>query len=876
MIIALHKSPSVRDTMGIEDESLVFAELDSIVDVLIAEGYAFGCPHRFGGVYGTTAVHSVVCRDVYCSLLCQQTCLSKWHMLECCSVSSSSGHGHTCGGGVLSEDGVDSSTSMDLGRGHTYTDTCSHHVGDDGSSTSSMMHDFTAHASRTNEIFFAVRRVLTTLISYCTADHSVEITCIDDVIDWFLGCFPLIATDSYSNSNTQGPVLLDKNTLYEMSDEAEESWLLLVSALISEKHVSMDRYGRLLSRQCFSQILFIANQHLHSLVINVSSRSDHSSVATHLLNYLSNRQQQHYTIDGHSSCSHTIVEAYMEKLLAIGNSGVGGDVAVREALRLENTLNLIADLSDASSSSSSSQPLFPAAIKHTGPVCMVLLTQCSKASRHSCLPNAAPCLSSRTHLSSDGIIEIESISWEDDLRSFLSTKGNVMIQCRGGEDHNSSSGKHLPSVDVVALRPFVLLESAQTSSSSDGCFIHNSEHMLISYIDHTSSSSSDANAGDEDEDRYSFSYRSRWTELYSRTKMVNTCYCSRCRYEEEEEVMQKKIGGSLISMSTHDIITLAHFYMQQAAYSAAKRLYYRAIHRIETTPPQVIDDDEDDDDDDGDDGDDSSNVEYLGDAYHALGAVYLECMGGRQWEMSRYVWMRGAAAVATMKMMMKKGPRQHALLASEVDKIGCYPSQRVHVMKAPTPSSLCIVDASSSVVLQGSSEIISCCNRKGHTVAVGVTMKCSCGLDYSLCSEVVSGAVSCSSSHQLLPMCVAVDSTVYMTNDSIPLLSGDECAFMVREAESYCASVTGSGWSTSRHYGVPTTDIPVHCLRERCSSREGKSGCDDNDPLSSGDSGVLSLFNDLFSRRLAPMLATHFPSIGKLLLLLLSACVADE
>lgn len=662
IIIALHKSPSVRDTMGIEDESLVFAELDSIVDELIAEGCAFGCPHRFRGMYGT-AVHSVVCRDVYCSLLCQQTCLSKWHMLECCSVSSSSssssGLGHVCG--RLSED-VDSTK--------TSSDDCSHHGCNDSSSTSSMMHDFTTHANRTNEIFFAVRRVLTTLISCCTA-LSIEIMRIDDVIDWFLGCFPLIVTDnshsSSSSSSNEGPLLLDKNTQCEMNDEAEESWLLLFSALVSEKHVSVDRYGKLLSRQCFSQVLFIANQHLHSLVINVS-RSDHSSVVTHLLNYLSNRRHAVVDVDGHSHA--TTTEKYMEKLLAISNCGVGGDVAVREALRSENTLNLIADLSDASSLSSSTgvlhhqsssrQPLFPAAIKHTGPVCMVLLTQCSKASRHSCLPNAAPCLSSRTTHPSDGM---EAISWEDDLLSFLSMvmvvkEGVVGVSCRTEDNHSyGKQQQQLPCIDLVALRPFVL-ESTQASSNDS--FIHSSEPLLVSYVDHTSQSS-DANVGDEDgdEDRYAFTYRNRWMQLSSRTKMVNKCYCIRCRYEEE--IMQNR-GGLLVTMSIRDIITLAHFYMQQAAYSVAKRLYYTAIHRIETTPHAT--------DDDSFNADDS-----LRDAYHALGAVYLECMGGQQWEMARYVWMRGAATMMS--------PSQHALLSSEVDKIKCYPSKRVHVMKAP-------------------------------------------------------------------------------------------------------------------------------------------------------------------------------------------------
>jgi hypothetical protein len=230
------------------------------------------------------------------------------------------------------------------------------------------------------------------------------------------------------------------------------------------------------------------------------------------------------------------------------------------------------------------------------------------------------------------------------------------LLCNVNFEKYGKQQQQLPCIDLVALRPFVL-ESTQASSNDS--FIHSSEPLLVSYVDHTSQSS-DANVGDEDgdEDRYAFTYRNRWMQLSSRTKMVNRCYCIRCRYEEE--IMQNR-GGLLVTMSIRDIITLAHFYMQQAAYSVAKRLYYTAIHRIETTPHAT--------------DDDSFNANSLGDAYHALGAVYLECMGGQQWEMARYVWMRGAATMMS--------PSQHALLSSEVDKIKCYPSKRVHVMKAP-------------------------------------------------------------------------------------------------------------------------------------------------------------------------------------------------
>jgi len=67
------------------------------------------------------------------------------------------------------------------------------------------------------------------------------------------------------------------------------------------------------------------------------------------------------------------------------------------------------------------------------------------------------------------------------------------------------------------------------------------------------------------------------------------------------------------------------------------------------------------------------------------------------------------------------------------------------------------------------------------------------------------------------------------------LFSPTECAAVVAEAEAAAAAAEG-GWSTLRHYSVPTTDLPVHTLPH-----------------------TLRWFNSAMRTSLAPMLAAQFP-----------------
>ena len=66
-----------------------------------------------------------------------------------------------------------------------------------------------------------------------------------------------------------------------------------------------------------------------------------------------------------------------------------------------------------------------------------------------------------------------------------------------------------------------------------------------------------------------------------------------------------------------------------------------------------------------------------------------------------------------------------------------------------------------------------------------------------------------------------------------PLLSADECAAAIAAAEAHAAA--HGGWTTQRHYAVPTTDLPLHELPT-----------------------TLAWFNGVMASRVAPMVAAQF------------------
>ena len=72
---------------------------------------------------------------------------------------------------------------------------------------------------------------------------------------------------------------------------------------------------------------------------------------------------------------------------------------------------------------------------------------------------------------------------------------------------------------------------------------------------------------------------------------------------------------------------------------------------------------------------------------------------------------------------------------------------------------------------------------------------------------------------------------VWQTAPDAPLLSERECLEWIAAAEAHAAKTRG-GWTTSRHYAVPTTDLPVHAVE-----------------------ALVPRWNDLMREKLSPLLA---------------------
>lgn len=80
--------------------------------------------------------------------------------------------------------------------------------------------------------------------------------------------------------------------------------------------------------------------------------------------------------------------------------------------------------------------------------------------------------------------------------------------------------------------------------------------------------------------------------------------------------------------------------------------------------------------------------------------------------------------------------------------------------------------------------------------------------DDSKCRAYFRGNVLASTHNQLLCESITVKQGLVAHLSLEPLLSGEECNRIVRIAEEL--AVSRGGWTTSRHYAVPTTDIAIH------------------------------------------------------------------
>ena len=79
----------------------------------------------------------------------------------------------------------------------------------------------------------------------------------------------------------------------------------------------------------------------------------------------------------------------------------------------------------------------------------------------------------------------------------------------------------------------------------------------------------------------------------------------------------------------------------------------------------------------------------------------------------------------------------------------------------------------------------------------------------------------------------------YLTAKEAPVLRAEECDEIILAAQQYTKQREG-GWSTSRHYAVPTTDFPVY----QCPS-------------------IREWFNEIMATRVVPLLSVQLADTGR-------------
>ena len=332
------------------------------------------------------------------------------------------------------------------------------------------------------------------------------------------------------------------------------------------------------------------------------------------------------------------------------------------------------------------------------------------------------------------------------------------------------------------------------------------------------------------------------------------CVCLRCRYEQARiasGVAQQVINDRLGDYSCTDLLNLGHCSMQQSMYDDAKLLYTSLLTRLwDENCRMILCHIEDSgslpditstcfslitthNTDVASGNHDKDNWTLVADTFHALGAAYLE---SGDWRRSRLVWRFGLHVCPE---------HAHAQLQGEVTKIDCYPCAEVSIAKPPRVNDT----AATTTYL---SQIVSKQTAQHRLDCIEYEAPCL-NADYSLLHHVSNTEGSNIASTDLVPFAAvssgkALEQRVFLTSAQQPLLSTTECQYVINATESFAAQA--GGWSTSRHYAVPTTDIPVHVVKS--THTIGGSG------LHGAENSLLDWFREVFLQRLAPLLAVQF------------------
>eukprot|EP01032_Pedospumella_encystans_P022942 gene22942-25985_t len=707
------------------------------------------------------------------------------------------------------------------------------------------MSEFRAHAYKSEELFLATCRVISTLImlivqkglesphdksqlevseketvqdvrdtleemsnlgSECTEVLKTDVL---ETVRWYESCFghvPDLGGASQGNEDNRR-----STAAYQLSESACESWLLLHSGLVNSG-VSGAVFGPLLSQSFFGTVLQSLERHLHSLQMTTNP------LPQRFIQLLSSQ---------HGCNGNDPEEVLLRKLLAKRDSFSAHDLAATDKLLLISELNALSTGAGSIAASAAgpgdihddiTPTIFNFDARACHSVCMVLVPYCSKHCVHSCIPNVQ--LSTATSTDVNVVNDSEVIRVELPV---VSSFTDQLKACRA------------PCVELVTSRTFDA----------------HAERFALSYVDDSVLSSTHSE----------YTFQSRQDQLAARFKLPSVdmevapyCVCPRCRYEQAcivSGVAQQVINDRLSDYSCTDLLNLGHCSMQQSMYDDAKLLYTSLLTRLlgedcrtilcriedsgslsdlnSTCFSLITTHSTDVDNDNCIKG----SWALAADTFHALGAAYLE---SGDWRRSRLVWRFGL-----------HGCPEHAKaqLQGEVTKIDCYPCAEVSIAKPPRVNDT----AASTAYLP---QIVSKQATLHRLDCIEYEAPCL-NTDFSLLHRMSGTGGSNLVSTDLVSFAAvssgkAIEQRVFLTSAQQPLLSTAECQYVINATESFAAQA--GGWSTSRHYAVPTTDIPVHVVKS--THTIGGSG------LHGAENSLLDWFREVFLQRLAPLLAVQF------------------
>lgn len=253
--------------------------------------------------------------------------------------------------------------------------------------------------------------------------------------------------------------------------------------------------------------------------------------------------------------------------------------------------------------------------------------------------------------------------------------------------------------------------------------------------------------------------RSVADSMHRSIECESNCHCVRCAFEKSADVLHIKsdawiIGSESYDLSDYDALTLAGTYQSEMKLKFAAAMYSRVILSHSST---------------------ESDAHLLGDALHGLASLLLEAATvvdvdidsaiiiRKHWRSSTKLWLAASALLPVCSMAQLEEQKLRAFgRYSFLKNISDLTTNDRDDLKSVSFSSFSIND---NIEIPGN-----LFKKRSHTSAFQST-----------------------TSHQI---CVTTE----------PIISHDDCKFLIDAAELHAQS---SGWTTSRHYSVPTTDIPI-------------------------------------------------------------------